>query len=101
MLLVSAPVWSVEQAAGARTAVCAETSFWPQSLTGAYHMRPAGTGTCFTIYKQVILGNSVRLGPIRWVRQRIWGDFSLNITPLQILDCNVKDRCNFICCLSC
>lgn len=65
VLLLCAPVWPVEQAVGAHTAVCADPCFWPQPLTGAYRMHPAGSGTHFTLCKQTILGNSVHLGSIR------------------------------------
>lgn len=79
MLLVFAPVWSVEDAVHAQTSAYIDPCFWPQPLTGAYDIHPAGTGTCVTLYKQTILGNSVHLGSIRWVRQQIQSGFFLNI----------------------
>lgn len=73
----------------------------PQPLAGAYCKHPAGVGTGFTPCNLVSLRNSVRLESLRCVRQQIWGDFFLNMPPLQLPNCNAKDWCNFICCLSC
>lgn len=75
--------------------------FWPQPLVDADPKHPAEVVICFTPYSQITLGNSVHLGCLRRVRQQIWGDFFLNMSPLQLPNYNAKDRCNFICCLSC
>lgn len=100
MLLVFAPVWSVEEAVRVQTSVYTDPCFWPQTLTGAYDIHPAGTATYVTLYKHTILGNPVHLGSIRWVRQQIQGGFFLSVSLLQVLGCNGKGRCSFICCLS-
>lgn len=77
--------------------VFTESCFWPLSLTGACHMHPAGTRTCFTLHKQAIHGNSVHIMSIDGLGNqfRIQGDFFLNIHASSNVRLH-QERCNFI-----